>query len=403
VKSLVGMVALAGWLAAGGAARADEDTPRGRVEALAARVALAVDGRLHGQVELRSAWDDLDGLGWLTSADAGALHLRFHRRGEAEPFAVYALAPWQPLFARPAEEAEPPGPGAPPPAEPAELLGVTAEAMVFKAAQAPVADPAGPALRGEVGALVEAALGLGAVPPAALALPEPLTLEGMRVVSVRRYPHRLCVALELEGGPPPTPEGLVRAMRGPWVLDAALATGRGPARRWLLPPSWAELEPGDAPRPAPAGPAEPVFPGYQPKTSPDTPLDFRPSLAPRFAALPPATSEAVPRLLLALEVARAAALARPGAWVAGNPILGASPREWAPSDEELVEAELGRRLEAALGVAAPEALRRALERAGERRAEIVYRAIEITHADVMGSGRYFYASEPRPRALRLRP
>jgi len=255
VKNLAGILVLLGCLA--GPALAGSVTPRERVEELAARVAQAARARLGERVELRAAWDYLDALGWLTSADAGALHLRFHRRGEAEPFAVYALAPWQPLFARPAEEAEPPEPGAPPPAEPAELLGVTAEAMVFKAAQAPVTDRAWLALRGETAGLVEAALALGPAAQADLALPETLTLEGMKVVSVRRYPHRLGVTLELAGGPPPTPEGLVRALAGPWVLDAELRTGRGPARHWLLPPSWAELEPGDPARPAgpPAAPA----------------------------------------------------------------------------------------------------------------------------------------------------
>jgi hypothetical protein len=258
VKNLAGILVLLVGLS--GPAVAGPATPRERVEALGARVAAAVDARLHGRVEQRAAWDYLDALGWLTSADAGALLLRFHRPGEAAPFAVYALAPWQPLFARPAEEAEPPEAGAPPPAEPAELLGVTADAMVFKAAQAPAADRAWPALRGEVAALVEAALALGAAAPADLALPETLTLEGMQVVSVRRAAHRLSVVLELPGGPPPTPEGLVRALGGPWVLDAVLRTGRGPARHWLLPPSWAELEAGDPAPPAPPPAAPPPGP-----------------------------------------------------------------------------------------------------------------------------------------------
>jgi hypothetical protein len=292
-------------------------------------------------------------------------------------------------------------------------VGVTAEAMVFKAAQLPVTDRAWLALRGETAALVEQVLALGSAPTADLVLPEPLTLEGMRVVSVRRSAHRLGVILELEGGPPPTPEGLVRALAGPWVLDVVLRTGRGPARHWLLPPRWAELEPGDgapppgSPAPGPdragGGPAKPedAFPGYQPKATPDTLLDYRPELRSSLEALPPATLEALPRLLVALGNAAEEARAHPGTWVQGNQVLGAKAREWEPSDEELVEAELGRRLESVLAAAEPGERARALAKAGERRTELCYRAVEVSHVDVMGSGRFFYASEPIRRTVRL--
>ena len=144
------------------------------------------------------------------------------------------------------------------------------------------------------------------------------------------------------------------------------------------------------------------FPDYQPKRNPDTSLDFRPQLAPRLAGLPAATVQALPDLLRELGRYRTLARGRPGKWEQGNVILGADPKQYNPSDEELLENEIGRRIEEVISSAKAEELRQALQGAKIEDRQPSYGAVDFRHVDVMGSGRFFYASEPKEKAISLR-
>jgi hypothetical protein len=141
---------------------------------------------------------------------------------------------------------------------------------------------------------------------------------------------------------------------------------------------------------------------FRPKLSPDTLLDYRPSLADRVAALPPAQISMLGDLITMLEALKERAQARPGAWRVGPVYLGANAQEYRPSDDELLAAELGDRIRRVVSVADPEDVAEAMRRAGIRATLIEYNRFEYRHADVMGSGRYFYASEPMATAIRLR-
>ncbi len=83
-----------------------------------------------------------------------------------------------------------------------------------------------------------------------------------------------------------------------------------------------------------------------------------------------------------------------GRWERGKVAFGAKPQEYIPSDEELLVAELGDRL--ANYVATHDSLE--LVEAWNAEAllplPLEYRRFDFRHADVMGSGRYFYASKP---------
>jgi len=140
------------------------------------------------------------------------------------------------------------------------------------------------------------------------------------------------------------------------------------------------------------------FPDYEPKTTADTVLDYRPELADEIAALPPAILEALGVLGAAWGQTDFEASRDPGEWIDGNVALGAEPREYVPSDSELIAAELGARIEAVL-MAMP---------AERRRIEAInvwvsypftYRAFTFRHVDVMGSGRFFYASPAEERTV----
>jgi hypothetical protein len=137
-----------------------------------------------------------------------------------------------------------------------------------------------------------------------------------------------------------------------------------------------------APDTAPSGPA--------------TVTDFRPSVASQIGALPAVGDTAA--LAAAFADWRARAAAAPGAFEAGQQQLGADVQEYSPSDAELVAAEAGDRLSAALQ-GADETMRTTVAAAiGDSTS---YRRFDFRRVDVAGSGRFVYASAPREARLPL--
>ena len=75
--------------------------------------------------------------------------------------------------------------------------------------------------------------------------------------------------------------------------------------------------------------------------------------------------------------------------------LGADAQEYRPSDAELVTAEAGDRLSAALN-GADDATKVSVSAVlGPDPAARNYKRFDFRHSDVMGSGRYFYSSAPK--------
>ncbi len=138
---------------------------------------------------------------------------------------------------------------------------------------------------------------------------------------------------------------------------------------------------------------EEAFPDYEPKLTPDTLFDYRPMLALELQ-VPASVGELLRAYLLASEQARE----EPGEWEVGNIALGADPREYVPSDAELIAAELGDRL-AALG--GKPGFGGALAAAGLGSIELHYATFLFRHVDVMGSSRFFYASPPQDMSVTL--
>jgi len=91
----------------------------------------------------------------------------------------------------------------------------------------------------------------------------------------------------------------------------------------------------------------------------------------------------------------------PGKWIDGQIMLGANPREYLPSDEELLAAEFGDRL--ATYVESKDTMELIELWGGESLLPfpLKYNRFEYRHADVMGSGRFFYASKPIPMVIGL--
>jgi hypothetical protein len=137
------------------------------------------------------------------------------------------------------------------------------------------------------------------------------------------------------------------------------------------------------------------FPDYQPKTTPDTVLDFRAGVSADIGALPADAAG----LAQAFVEWKAKAAAAPGTFEPGAQQLGADEQEYNPSDAELVAAEAGVRLSAMLSgadAATKEAVAAVL---GSDPAARSYKRFDFRHVDVLGSGRFFYASPPKDASV----
>lgn len=179
-----------------------------------------------------------------------------------------------------------------------------------------------------------------------------------------------------------------------------------PASVPSIPPPVTELPPAGAPAPpdaaAPPGAStidaeiKERFPDYKPKDTADTVTDFRGGVSGDISALPPASDAA--GLAQAFLSWKAKAAASPGSFQPGAQQLGADAQEYVPSDAELVTAEAGDRLAAAMrnaDAAAKTAVAAVLTDAAARS----YKRFDYRHVDVLGSGRFFYASQPRDSSI----
>jgi hypothetical protein len=137
------------------------------------------------------------------------------------------------------------------------------------------------------------------------------------------------------------------------------------------------------------------FPDYQPKTTPDTVVDFRPGVSGDIGALPGDAAG----LAQAFVEWKAKATASPGAFEPGAQQLGADAEEYVPSDAELVAAEAGKRL-AGLLSGGDAATREVVDAVlGPDPAARSYKRFDFRHVDVLGSGRFFYASPPKDASI----
>lgn len=140
----------------------------------------------------------------------------------------------------------------------------------------------------------------------------------------------------------------------------------------------------------------PAAPSVDSPAGPATVTDYRAGVAGDLSGLPPVGDAAA--LAGAFIEWRSRAASAPGGFEPGQVQLGANEQEYKPSDAELVAAEAGDRLSAALQ-GADDATKAAIASVvGENRG---YRRFDFRRVDVVGSGRYVYASAPKDAQLPL--
>lgn len=142
-----------------------------------------------------------------------------------------------------------------------------------------------------------------------------------------------------------------------------------------------------------------MFPDYEPKTTPDEILDYRPALWEIFEGLPAASLDNLKPLVSLHTDYLKKAKNNPGSWREGNMILGAPGQEYIPSDEELILCEIDKRITIIVSGTELKTLQKYYTEHNLTGTELTIMTVEIWHADVMGSGRFFYASKPETEVL----
>ncbi len=162
-------------------------------------------------------------------------------------------------------------------------------------------------------------------------------------------------------------------------------------RRWLF---------IDEPPPVDSS-SETIFNDYQPKHTPDTVLDFMPSIVEEIDKLPAAELENYSRLLQLLKYFQKRAEENPGHWEDGNMVLGAQPREYQPTIDELLASVVGDRLAQIIKNNTEQDIITLLKKDNFTTHEVKYTKFTFIHVDVMGSGRFFYVLSIESKNLNL--
>lgn len=144
---------------------------------------------------------------------------------------------------------------------------------------------------------------------------------------------------------------------------------------------------------------ESAFRDYVPKRGADSLRDYSSEFAMRIAKLPDVTFDNLSELLGRLNSMDLMARKLPGTWVDGKLALGANEKEYAPSHAEMMAAALGDRISAFVAATDPDVLARQWPEDRDRC--LHYKRFNIRHADVMGSGRFYYASGPLPVTIEI--
>jgi len=145
-----------------------------------------------------------------------------------------------------------------------------------------------------------------------------------------------------------------------------------------------------------------IFPDYTPKTTPDTISDYLKAdheVIKILKDIEPMNKENFKKILNSFKKFSKKADAHPGNYEKGNPILGADPNQYIPSNEELITSELGKWLLNFLSSIDESTFEKLKENQNIKSERLEFHKINFWHADVMGSGRYFYAEKDKNKTL----
>jgi len=143
------------------------------------------------------------------------------------------------------------------------------------------------------------------------------------------------------------------------------------------------------------------FGNYQPKLTPDLATDYMPELFEIFESFPSAEPQNLIRLLDLFKAYSKDAKRNKGYWEEGNIVLGAKQKEYKPSKEELILAEIGDRLQILFKSLSDEKFTQLIDQEYNNLIPVEYDRFTFIHMDVMGSGRFYYVESIEKVVLNL--
>lgn len=139
-----------------------------------------------------------------------------------------------------------------------------------------------------------------------------------------------------------------------------------------------------------------IFPGYEPKLTPDTLEDYlrKPSKVYRILGEigEPSINNLKTIITYFLKYKKAAEN-NPGGTQKGNVVLGADEDQYHPSEDELLVSELGKLIFQVTESYSKQQMKTLKLKHQIESQRFNYQEITFRHVDVMGSGRFFYAEK----------
>ena len=137
-------------------------------------------------------------------------------------------------------------------------------------------------------------------------------------------------------------------------------------------------------------PNDNIFGDYVPKRTPDMLSDYMPEAYNEIKSLPNAELQNLSELISLYKKYKKTSRKNPGKWEDGNMILGANPKEYNPSFEEVMLCEAGTRIHEIMQKNSKSDIKRFAKRRVGLSNYIKFKKFSVIHSDVMGSGRFFY-------------
>ncbi|MBL7138857.1 MAG: WG repeat-containing protein [Bacteroidales bacterium] len=323
-----------------------------------------------GEIEAKTHWGKLDRVNLFLHGEGEGLFVDLVSRSTSKLFLTYLYLPWQDLTFRTTSDHD-----ARIPTE--QLVTVTPKSVVYLVDMAPMLS------EGEMDTITDLANMMHQL----LEYEETQKLireedgvtspGGMQIISLKEYPFYMEVSVATPGTGFLSPDDVRMEFPRKMILLHQVPDRGAISTNWIKPGP-----PEDYP--------DELFPDYQPKDTPDTMLDYMPSLLGDLAQIPPSNLSNLSNLIALYNQFKKQTKLHPGEWVDGNLVLGAREKEYRPSSAELMLMEIGERIGTIVSETDPETLKAKLKSVDHSPEKITFTRFFFIHYDVMGSGRFFY-------------
>ncbi|MBN1198218.1 MAG: WG repeat-containing protein [Bacteroidales bacterium] len=340
-----------------------------------------------GSVEVRIRPVKLDEIDIFLHGEGEGLFVDMRTYATGKQLLTYIFLPWQDLAFR-----SRPDPDAPIPTE--QLVTVTPKLIVYLVDMAPMLS------EGEMDTIADLAermnqwLQIDACQQRISGEDGVSSPTGLRIISLTEYPYYLEVSVATPGSGLLLVDSVRMEFPGKMILLHQVPD-MGPIHSIWIKPDLSLADRVSNPSHesqtfvTPTS-AEDIFPDYEPKRTPDTMLDYMPSLLADLTMIPDASLDNLSDLINLFDTYNGKAEQHPGMWVDGNLILGAREKEYRPSPEELMLMEIGERIGTVISETDPEELKPVMKKLDRHQGKIEFKRFFFIHYDVMGSGRFFY-------------